>query len=375
MKVIISGGGTGGHIYPAIAIANTIKKKDPDAEIIFTGNRDSLENDLVPKAGYEIYHIESCGFNRKNMLKNFRFAYYYFTSPLKGKKLIREFKPDVVIGTGGYACWPIMKAAIDLGVPTLVHESNSIPGLAIKRMAPLVHKILVNYAKAGQTLGYAEKTVRVGNPLREDFGVISKEVARRKISAGKAYSKYILSYGGSGGAEQINLNALYLMKNYVCKHPDVMHVHITGKKSYDSMLRQFNAMGLNKYDNIVLLPYTHEMSYYMGSADLVICRAGALTISELALTRKAAILIPSPNVTANHQYHNAKTLADKGAAILIEENELNEHTLASVVSELLASSEKLMALSDSIAEFAVDDSNDRIYSEIVDAIKNQGQKK
>lgn len=373
MKVIISGGGTGGHIYPAIAIANTIKKHDPDAEIIFTGNRASLENDLIPKAGYEIYHIESCGFNRKNMLKNFKFAYFYFMSPLKGKKLIKEFCPDVVIGTGGYACWPIMKAAIDLGVPTVVHESNSIPGLAIKRMAPSVQKILVNYDKAAEILGYTDKSVRVGNPIRESFGVVSTDTARKKISGGKTYSRYILSYGGSGGADQINQNALYLMKNYVCRHPDVMHVHITGKKSYDSVLRRFNEMGLGKYDNIVLLPYTHEMQYYMGSADLVICRSGALTISELALTRKAAILIPSPNVTANHQYHNAKVLADKGAAILIEEKELDEHTLARKVAELFTAPEALTALSSAITEFAVDDSNDRIYNEIVDAINNRSR--
>ena len=373
MRVIISGGGTGGHIYPAIAIANTIKKHEPDAEIIFTGHRDGLENTIVPKAGYELYHIESCGFNRRNLLKNFRFAYLYVTSPVKGKKLIKEFRPDVVIGTGGYACWPIMKAAIDLGVPTVVHESNSIPGLAVRKMSPSVQRILVNYQHAAKLLGQAEKSVRVGNPIRDDFSVVSVDEARERISKGEKYERYILSYGGSGGADKINESAIGLMHEYVAKHPETLYVHITGQKNYESVRKIMAEQGLSSCENIILLPYTHEMSYYMAAADLVICRSGAMTISELALLRKAAILIPSPNVAANHQYHNARVLSDAGAAVLIEETELAGGVLTERVQALLKDEDALSALSRSISQFALSDANERIYQEIKKIVDSKGK--
>ena len=368
MRVILTGGGTGGHVNPALSIAETIRKYEPDSEIIFVGTSRGIENKLVPKKGYELRHIDIRGIRRSLSLANIRAFWLAATSPYKAKKLIGEFKPDIVIGTGGYVCWPVVKAASMMGVPCVLHESNAIAGVAVKMLQDKVDRIYLHFDATGKTLRCPEKLLRVGNPLSGDFARLTREEAREKLQIDPKYQKIILSYGGSMGAEKVNEAILKMMKSYTSKHPEVLHIHATGSIEKDIAKAEFKKLGLSKYENLQLVEYIYDMPLKMAAADLIICRAGALTISELASAGKCSIFIPSPNVTENHQYKNAKVLADAGAAFVFEESELANSTsvlidaVAGLLSEEGDNERKLM--SERIKEFAVPDSNDLIYNDI-----------
>ncbi|MBQ7821483.1 MAG: UDP-N-acetylglucosamine--N-acetylmuramyl-(pentapeptide) pyrophosphoryl-undecaprenol N-acetylglucosamine transferase, partial [Clostridia bacterium] len=306
MRVIVTGGGTSGHVNPALAIANTIKKNIPGSEIIFVGTNRGIENKLVPKAGYKLYHVDVRGIKRSLSLSNLKSLYLAVTSPIKAKKLIRQFKPDVVIGTGGYVCWPVMKAAADMNIPTALHESNSIPGVAIKMLAKHVDRIFVNFEATKNKFpeDYRDKIVRVGNPLRPEFLTLDYNSARDTLGINGKYEKFILSCGGSMGAEKINEAVIALMRDYTSKHPEILHLHATGSIEYEQTMKMYRENGLDKHSNIKVVEYIYDMPEQMAAADLVINRAGAMTLSELAILKKRALLIPSPNVTDNHQYKN-----------------------------------------------------------------------
>ncbi|MBQ4137435.1 MAG: undecaprenyldiphospho-muramoylpentapeptide beta-N-acetylglucosaminyltransferase [Clostridia bacterium] len=372
MRVIVTGGGTSGHVNPALAIANTIKKNIPDSEIIFVGTNRGIENKLVPKAGYKLYHVEVRGIRRSLSLSNIKSLYLAFTSPFKARKLIREFKPDIVIGTGGYVCWPVMKAASDLGIPTALHESNSIPGVAIKMLAKHVDRIFVNFEATKEKFAeeYRNKTVRVGNPLRPEFLTLDSQSAREKLGITGKYEKFILSCGGSMGAQRINEAILALMRDYTSKHPEILHLHATGSIEYEASKAMFKQYGLGAYDNLKLVEYIYDMPEQMAAADLVINRAGAMTLSELAILKKRALLIPSPNVTDNHQYKNAHELERAGAAMLIEERDLTGDTLKDAVEKLLFDPNS-ESFCESIAAFACPDAEKKIFNDITELVKNR----
>ncbi|MBQ3127210.1 MAG: UDP-N-acetylglucosamine--N-acetylmuramyl-(pentapeptide) pyrophosphoryl-undecaprenol N-acetylglucosamine transferase, partial [Clostridia bacterium] len=293
MRVLMTGGGTGGHVNPAIAIANTIKLNDPDAEIAFVGTSRGIENKLVPAAGYPLYHVEVRGFRRSLSPANLRAAWLAFVSPMRAKKLINEFKPDIVVGTGGYACWPVLVAAARMGIPTAVHESNAIPGVTVRRLQHYVDRVMLNFAEGGEYLDAKEKLMVVGNPLRGEFGTVSRAAAREKLGV-SGYRRMILSCGGSMGAEPINDAMLALMRDYGLSHPDVLHVHATGALEYEAAKAKFAEYGLEGKDNLRLVEYIYDMPLQMAAADLVVNRAGAMTLSELAVQGKACLLIPSP---------------------------------------------------------------------------------
>ena len=368
MRVIMTGGGTGGHVNPALAIAETIRKYEPDSEIIFVGTKRGIENKLVPARGYELPPIDVRGLRRSLSPANIRAAYLAATSPYKAKKLIKEFRPDVVIGTGGYVSWPVVKAASMCGVPSALHESNAIAGVAVKMLQDKVDRIYLNFEATGKTLHCPEKLLRVGNPLPEGFSSISREEAREKLGIGDSYKNVILSYGGSMGAEKVNDAVLALMREYTSKHPETLHIHATGSIEWEIAGGQFREMGLDKCPNIEFLEYIYDMQLKMAAADIVICRAGALTVSELATAGKCPIFIPSPNVTENHQYKNAKVLADAGCALVFEEKELTDGAskLISAVEELLSpeGEERRRVMSEKIRSFAVEDSNRLIYEDV-----------
>ncbi|MCQ2456456.1 MAG: undecaprenyldiphospho-muramoylpentapeptide beta-N-acetylglucosaminyltransferase [Clostridia bacterium] len=368
MRVIMTGGGTGGHVNPALAIADTIKKYEPDSEIIFVGTKRGIENKLVPARGYELHHVDVRGIRRSLSPANIRAAYLAATSPYKAKKLIKEFRPDVVIGTGGYVSWPVVKAASMCGVPSALHESNAIAGVAVKMLQDKVDRIYLNFEATGNTLHCPEKLLRVGNPLPEGFSSISREEAREKLGIGDSYKNVILSYGGSMGAEKVNDAVLALMREYTSKHPETLHIHATGSIEWEIAGGQFREMGLDKCPNIEFLEYIYDMQLKMAAADIVICRAGALTVSELATAGKCPIFIPSPNVTENHQYKNAKVLADAGCALVFEEKELTDGAskLISAVEELLSpeGEERRRVMGEKIRSFAVEDSNRLIYEDV-----------
>lgn len=372
MRVIVTGGGTSGHVNPALAIANSIKKNIPDSEIIFVGTSGGIENKLVPKEGYKLYHVEISGIKRSLSLSNIRSLYLALTSPIKARKLIKKFRPDVVVGTGGYVCWPVMKAAADMHIPTVLHESNSIPGVAIKMLAKYVDRIFVNFeaTKDKFPAEYRSKVMRVGNPLRPEFLKLSYTDARRELGIEGKYEKFILSCGGSMGAEKVNEAVLGLMKSYTSKHPEVLHLHATGAIEHEAATAAFKSLGLDRCDNIKLVEYIYDMALQMAAADVVINRAGAMTLAELAVLGKAAVLIPSPNVTDNHQYKNAHELEAAGAAVLIEEKDLTDGKLADAVDTLLYN-ESAAKVRENVKKFACPDAEKHIYDEICRLVNNK----
>lgn len=368
MRVLVTGGGTGGHVNPALAIANTIKENIPDAEIAFVGTSIGLENELVPKAGYKLYHVEVRGILRSFTLYNVRSLWLAAVSPIRAKRVIKEFKPDIVVGTGGYVSWPILVAASRMKIPTAVHESNAVPGLAVRKLVPFVDRIFTNFAVSAELLGRSGKVMQVGCPMLGQFGNISKADARAKLAIPQD-CKYIISFGGSLGAATMNDCALELMRDYVAANPNVRYTHATGSDHYDQVRERFTAMGLEKYPNIELLQYIYDMPLRMAAADLVISRAGAITVSELAKQGKAAILIPSPNVTDDQQTKNAKALADIGGAYMIRESELSGGRICSAVASLLDDEERRERMEKAIKGFAPQDSNRLIFDELMRLVK------
>ena len=376
MRVMMTGGGTGGHVNPALAIANTIKQNDPDAVIEYVGTRRGIENKLVPKAGYPIHHVQVQGLRRSLSPANFKAAWLALTSPIKAKKILKEFKPDLVVGTGGYVSWPVCKAAASMGIPTALHESNAIAGVAVKMLQNSVDRIYLNFEKTGETLTCPrEKLMKVGNPVMNGFSSLTRAEARRQLGIPDKYKYIILSYAGSMGAEKVNDAVLCLMREFTAKHPEVYHIHATGSIELELCTSQFKEMGLDKYENIELCEYIYDMPVKMAAADLTINRAGAMTVSELAITGKCAIFIPSPNVAENHQYKNAKVLYDAGAAGLFEEKELTDGAkpLIAEVEKLLSEEGKAIRdeRSEKIVQFAVPESNKLIYKDLVKLVEEK----
>ncbi len=368
MKIILAGGGTAGHINPAIAIANHIKEKDPNAEISFIGTKKGMENNLVTKAGYPIHHIEIQGLRRRLTLSNIKTAYYYFTAPSKAKKLIKELKPDIVVGTGGYLSWPLLKAAADLGVPSAVHESNAIPGKAVKMVEKTVDRIYVNFPTTAEYFTQTDKILCVGNPLIKSPDTESDSHLYEKLSIPAGTKKVLLTFGGSLGAERVNEEILALMRDYTANHPEIFHIHATGKIEYEAAMAKAKEYGLLDLPNIRLLEFIYDMPLWEKAADAVICRAGAMTISEMALLAKPCILIPSPNVANNHQYENAKRLADAGAAVMIEEKDISTDILVQSVSDILFNEKTASALSSAVKNFAKPNAAEEIYSDLCSLI-------
>ncbi|MCD7776752.1 MAG: UDP-N-acetylglucosamine--N-acetylmuramyl-(pentapeptide) pyrophosphoryl-undecaprenol N-acetylglucosamine transferase, partial [Firmicutes bacterium] len=294
MRVLMTGGGTSGHVNPALAIAETIKLNIPGSEIAFVGTPHGIENKLVPRAGYRLYHVDVKGFSRSLSPKNIKAAYLAAVSPHRAKKIIREFEPDVVIGTGGYVSWPVVKAGSKMGIHTMLHESNAYPGVAVKMLSGNVDRVMLNFADTEKYLKCPkDKLVVVGNPLREGFTPEpDKKAAKRRagIDTDK-YEKMILSYGGSMGAQHVNEAVLAMMRDYTSRHPEILHVLAVGAIEYEDATRMFHDYGLDKYENLRLLEYIYDMPAQMAAADLLICRSGAMTMSEVAAMRKPAIFI------------------------------------------------------------------------------------
>ena len=365
MKVLLAGGGTAGHINPAIAIANTVKARDKSAEIAFIGTKKGMENTLVTKAGYPIHHIEMRGLRRSLSLSNIKTAYYYFTAPIKAKKLLLDYQPDVVIGTGGYLSWPLLHAAAKLGIPTAVHESNAIPGKAVKMLEQDVDRIYINFPTTEQYFTETDKILCVGNPLITVPDTKTEEDLFKKLDIPANTKKVLLSFGGSLGAQRVNEEVLALMRDYTAHHPEIFHVHATGKIEYEDAMAMAKEYGIDDKPNIRLVEYIYDMPLWEKAADAVICRAGAMTIAEMALLGKACILIPSPNVANNHQYENAKRLADAGAAIMHEEKNLTPEALIASVQSILENEETAASLRESVKAFAKPNAAEDIYKDLL----------
>ena len=364
----MTGGGTAGHINPALAIANTIKKNIPNAEIEFVGTKRGMENTLVTKEGYKLNHVNIMGIRRSLSPQNIKAVWLMLTSQLEAKKIIKNFKPDIVIGTGGYVCWPALKVAAKMGIPTVAHESNARPGLAIKQLEGNLDKILVNFEDTAKFIKNKEKVMHVGNPLRGGFGGFDYSESRKKLGI-PDNKVYVLAFGGSLGAQKINETVFKYMKSVVKKDENIICHLATGRNYFPTFKTEFDRAGLDAYENLAMLEYIHDMHVRMSAADVIICRAGAMTISEVAMMKKASLIIPSPNVVDNHQYKNAKVLADANAAVLLEEKNLNDEVFPKEMSALVSNADLRAKLSANIEQFANTDANKMIFDEIIKLTK------
>ncbi len=362
MKVIMTGGGTGGHIYPAVAIADKIKRKHPQAEILFVGTEKGMEKELVPKNGYPIRFITVSGIHRKQIWKNVKTAMDLLKGDREARAIIKEFQPDLVIGTGGYVCGPVVRAAHKMGIPTYIHEQNAFPGVTNKVLEKHVDKVFVSFAEAKQYFRHPEKLVVTGNPIRKSFLVGGAFNYREKLGV-RDRDFVILCFGGSRGAGKINST----MKDVVAAvngMEDVKLFFITGRIYFERIKKELAESGVDLSGNVTLMPYADNMHEYLFASDLVISRSGALTVSEITACGKACILIPSPNVTGNHQYFNAKVVADKGGAILIEEKDLTGEKLIGSIMRLKNNKEILNRMAKASAAAGKLDAVDIIYDNL-----------
>ena len=369
MRVLMTGGGTAGHVNPAIAIANTIKEYDKDCSIAFVCSnlaRDKAQ-DLVPRAGYEqLYRVDICGSYPIWNPKNIKTAYLMMKSKGQAKRIIENFKPDVIIGTGGFACYPVLNAGAKMGIPTLVHESNAIPGKAVMRLAKKIDCVMTNFQSSADGINGAKKVVCVGNPQ-----VIGQKSGDGDAKIAEGYKKSVLSFGGSLGAETLNRAYADTLAVLADKYSDTEFYHAAGKRDHKELKKLFAEKGLDKKPNVRLVDYIYDMDARMKRADLVISRAGAMTLSELSLLGKAAILVPSPYVAANHQYKNAKALLDADACMLVQESEFPSGKLTSAVEELLEDGQKREKIGENIKTFAKPDANKIIYDEIIKTVNSK----
>ena len=370
MKVLLTGGGTAGHVNPALAIAAALTDYDPSTEIIFAASAlpNDKAGDLVPRAGYERHRIHIRGMRRPVYSPaNLRLPFIMLKSRGEARALIKEFRPDLIVGTGGYACWPVVSVGASMGIPTAVHESNAIPGKAICQVKRKVDKIMINFPETRDRLGLSPqdaRVVRVGNPYMSGFGKIGRGEARAKLGIAED-AVYVLSFGGSLGAEYVNDAVISLWHELHGAYPHAHFCHAAGKRDYERIKAALEEKGLGDEPRLSLLEYIYDMPLRMAAADIVISRAGAMSISELALMKKAAVLIPSPNVTDNHQYKNAMALQEKGAGICVEEKRLREGALTDTVRALLRDPEKRHRLESSIYDhFAMPHANEDIVKEL-----------
>lgn len=362
IKIIISGGGTGGHVFPAIAIADAIHAQAPEAKILFVGARGKLEMEKVPKAGYPIKGLWISGFQRKLSLKNVLFPVKLAWSLLRSWFIIRNFKPDVVVGVGGFASGPVLEVASRMGVPTLIQEQNSYAGITNKLLAKKADRICVAYDQMEQFFP-GEKLVHTGNPVRTDFFAKAQDrrAACRHFGLNPGL-KTIFVFGGSLGAASIN-RAMAANADRLSLDPGVQIIWQVGKLYYE----QYKNSAMAQHERVRLLPFVDRMDLAYTVADVVVCRAGALTISELSLLGQPAILIPSPNVAEDHQTKNAMALVEREAAVRIKDTDAKEEIIAKA-QELLADSERLKMLSENIKQLAKPQAADTIAKEVLQLV-------
>ena len=367
MRVIMTGGGTGGHIYPAIAIADEIKKRYPDAEILFVGAERGLEKTLVPKRGYEIRLITVEGFDRKNLLRNVGVIRKLMKGRAEASKIIKTFKPDFVVGTGGYASAPTVKSAQKAKIPTFVHEQNAYPGVTNKLLEKDVRYVFLGFERAAEYFKDQSKIVVAGNPVRDEFRNKDRAEARKALGFSEE-SFVVLAFGGSQGAGRINKAMVSAIKK-LSGRDDINIVLGAGSYYYKAIKESFIEEGFEPGDNIRIIEYIDDMAAYLAAADLVVSRSGALTVAETTVSGRPAIFIPSPMVTGNHQYYNALAVAESGGAIIIEEKNLDDDKLTDEILRLKDDPETLSRMAEASRGCGPDRATEIICDKILEEIK------
>lgn len=357
MKVIVTAGGTGGHIYPALAIIEKIKEIEPDSKFLYIGTKNRMEKDVVPALGIDYKGIEMYGLT-KNIAKDIKVVFLINKNIRLCKKIMKDFKPDVVLGIGGYVTYPVIKAAKSLGIKTFIHEQNSIPGKSNKMLGKLADKIGVSFETSKEYFDKS-KVVFTGNPCSERALSIAP-IDKTKFGLHKT-KKFVLMVQGSMGSSSVNAKMLDFLKNV--DNEDYEVLYITGKSSYESFSKNMFSR------NVIVVPYVDNLAGLMKNADVVISRAGASSISEIIALKKLSILIPSPYVANNHQYFNALDIANNHAAIMIEESALTTKILKSQIDKLLNDKELQINMQMNLGKMQKNDSSTIIYNTLKEMIK------
>lgn len=369
MKVIFTCGGTGGHINPAIAVAKMLQERKKDAQILFVGG-DGMEQELIPREGFRLEQVKASSFQRKltpaGIWHNMKAAVYITQSLHKADRIIKEFQPDVILGTGGYASFPMLRQGIKRKIPTAVHEANAVPGLTTRMVADGVDRILVAFEDAKNQFAHPERVIPVGMPVREEFFFLSKADARRKL--GLDDRPLVVSAWGSLGAREMNkIMADFIALEYKNGLP-FQHLHATGSYGWRWMPDYVKEKGvtLQPDKGVKMEEYIYDMPLWMAAADVILSRAGSSSLNEIAASGTPCVIVPSPNVTDNHQEKNARILEQRGAAVVIRESECTGELLYQTVLGLLDDAALRKKMSQALRTLAVVDSTERIYRTILD---------
>ncbi|HWS41520.1 MAG TPA: undecaprenyldiphospho-muramoylpentapeptide beta-N-acetylglucosaminyltransferase [Pseudoflavonifractor sp.] len=374
MNILFTCGGTAGHVNPAVALAKLFQERNPGCRLLFVGADGGMETRLVPKEGFEIRTVTITNFQRSltpaAVGHNVRTLFNMGKSRRQAKDILDHFQPDLVVGTGGYASYPVVSAAAKRGVPTAVHESNAVPGLTTKALARVVDAVMVGFEESRSHYDRPEKVTVTGTPVRGDFFRYTRAEAREKLGLTDG-APMVLSYWGSLGAEVMNGYMADFIATECAKGEPFHHLHGAGR-DYSRLTRTLAERGIDlaRHPRVEVREYIYDMPVVMAAADLVICRAGASTVSELSAIAKPAILVPSPNVTADHQTKNARVLADAGGAVLLPERECGGAALWETAAELLDNREKRAAMGRALRGMAVPDAAEKIYETLTKLLKS-----
>ena len=371
MRVIVAAAGTGGHINPGLAIANKIKQEEKDSEIIFIGTNRGLENDLVPRAGYELKTIEAYGLSKKLSIDNIKKMCKTLGATSKARKIIKDFKPDVIVGAGGYICGPVVWAAKKEKIPVVLHESNAYPGKAVKHLAKNANVVLISFEEARKRIPNAKKIVFTGTPVKIQKRDYTKEEKNKILNELKIEDKLpiILVFGGSQGAQKINEAIIGILTKKLNKKYQI--IWATGPKQYDIVKEELNqkSIDIENVPNAKILPYIYNMEEIMNISDVIVARSGAMTITEISNLGKPSILIPLPNVSQDHQLRNAEVLQKIGAGKIILNDKLNSENLNQEISEIILNPTNMKKMGEKAYTKSVKNVQEKIYNEIKKIVK------
>jgi len=366
VNILLSGGGTAGHINPAVAIAKYALTQDKNNKILFVGTKRGLESTLIPKEGFDIKYVNVDGLEKKLNIKNIISALKMTVAVAKSIAIMKKFKPDIVVGTGGYVCVSSVIAAYILKIPTIVHEQNVFPGSAVKFLADKANITAISFDESRKYIKNAKEILLTGNPVRPAILSHNREECRKKLGIGS--HKFIVSFGGSLGANRINdVMTEFVSRNL--ENDDLVIYFATGKRDYQRINDEFKKRNIKLTENIKLLEYIDNMDVVMNAADVVVCRSGAITLAELCVLGRPSVLIPSPNVTNNHQEYNARALSDNGAAITICEKDFDIESLTKAIYSVIYDDKKALSMSDMALKLSISDATDKIYKSMIKLTK------
>jgi len=372
MNILFTCGGTAGHVNPAVALARIFRERHPGCRVLFVGADGGMELKLVPKEGYEIRSVTITNFRRSltpaNIAHNLGTLINMQRSKGQARQILDDFQPDLVVGTGGYASFPVVREAARRGVPTAIHESNAVPGLTTKALSQVVDRVMVGFEESRAHYDDPDKVVVTGTPVRGDFFQYTRREAREKLGFHDE-RPLLLSYWGSLGAEVMNQKMIDFLARECYEGAPVRHIHGAGR-DWPWMKEEIARRGLKLGDNgVEVREYIYDMPLVMAAADVVLCRAGASTIAELTAISKPSVLVPSPNVTANHQEKNARVLADQGAAVLLREADCVGETLYDAAGLLLRERDRRDAMIRALNAVSVPDAGEKIYQTLMELVK------